>query len=88
MLVVYTMKSRWKYAQYALTAFRREFGRDSTGTYSSSEQRSGFSMRYPARRKSKSFSIRASDGYGVPPSVIISQRRTPKDQLKAKPHRH
>lgn len=44
-------------------------------------QLAGLSMRWPSFNSLKSSST-GMPGYGEPPSVKISQRRTPKDQLQ------
>lgn len=44
-------------------------------------QLAGLSMRWPSFNSLKSSST-GMPGYGDPPSVKISQRRTPKDQLQ------
>lgn len=52
-------------------------------TYISRLQQGGFSMRCPALRCWYMY-CPGTVGYGVPPSVMISHRSTPKDQLQAK----
>lgn len=49
--------------------------------YMSRGQFCGCSIRWPSLRKSSNCSV-GKVGYGVPPSVKISHKQTPKDQLK------
>ena len=49
-------------------------------TYTSREQLTGFSIRWPSLRSWNNLSMLGTDGYGVPPSVMISHNRIPKDQ--------
>lgn len=46
------------------------------------EQHGGFSIRWPVLSNWNNFSTDGTDGYGVPPSVMISHNRIPYDHLK------
>lgn len=48
------------------------------------EQHGGFSILCPLLSSWKSFSTLGTLGYGVPPRVMISHKRTPYDQLLTK----
>lgn len=56
-------------------------GRGMSKAHRSCVQLAGLSMRWPSFNSLKSSST-GMPGYGEPPSVKISQRRTPKDQLR------
>lgn len=47
----------------------------------SREHNGGFSIRSPFLSSSNKFLTDGTDGYGVPPNVMISQRSTPYDHL-------
>lgn len=53
-----------------------------TENYISREQQGGFSIRCPLRSSWNSFSTLGTDGYGVPPKVMISHSRMPYDHLQ------
>jgi len=53
-----------------------------TEDYISREQQGGFSIRWPLRSSWNSFSTLGTDGYGVPPKVMISHSRMPYDHLQ------
>ena len=50
-------------------------------TYISIEQHGGFSIRWPFLNNWNNFSTLGTEGYGVPPKVIISHNKIPYDHL-------